>query len=193
VSPKPTQTQRDLFHLLRTLSYQEGEFTLASGRKSNYYLDCRTTLLHPEGLHLAGIALFDLWVQHEQVGDAVAGMSVGADPMVCAFMLQARRRGFKVNGLFVRKQPKGHGTKVWVEGVDGLGTPEGVMTKVLVLDDVVTSGGSTIHTIEKLRDAGLAPLKAFCLVDREEGGIDNVKSRTGITVHALFKASDFRS
>ena len=178
--------RQDLLELLIELSHQEGEVVLSSGKTSNFYVDCKQTLLHPDGMALTGTVLVDTWQELGLEIDAVGGPTLGADPMTCAFVLQARRRGLGVPGFFIRKEPKGHGTMSHIEGVKTLG--EG--SKVLMLEDVVTTGGSSLRGVEQLRRAGFDIQGLFCLVDRGEGGRDAIEA-AGIPMTALYTRADF--
>ena len=127
-----SQPRADLLELLTELSFQRRPVVLSSGLESDFYVDCKQTLLHPDGMALTGTVLVDTWQRMDVDIDAVGGPTLGADPMTCAFVLQARRRGIHLPGFFVRKEAKGHGTRAWVEGVKSM--VEG--SRVLVFEDV---------------------------------------------------------
>ena len=172
-----------LLDLIATLSFTPGDFTLASGQKSDYYIDCRVTTLHAEGGRLSGIVLLDLIREHFPEALAIGGLTMGADPLVSntasasAWEL-ADHTEFKelapeedhgeapalIHGFLVRKSEKAHGTGRRIEGFVQPGAP------VVIVDDVCTTGGSTITAIEATRDAGMHVLGVLCLVDREQGG-----------------------
>lgn len=172
-----------LLDLLATLSFRLGDFTLASGQRSDYYIDCRVTTLHSEGGRLSGIVLLDLIREHFPTARAIGGLTMGADPLVSntasasAWEL-ADHSEFQeyepdedhgepptlIDGFLVRKAEKTHGTGRRVEGFLHAGAP------VVIVDDVCTTGGSTITAIEAARDAGMQVLGVLCLVDREQGG-----------------------
>ncbi len=172
-----------LLQLLATLSFTPGDFVLASGQRSDYYIDCRTTTLHAEGGRLAGIVLLDLIREHFPAAVAVGGLTMGADPLVSntasasAWEL-ADHREFTLlepdedhgpeptllHGFLVRKAEKTHGTGRRLEGFVAPGA------LVVVVDDVCTTGGSTITAIEAAREAGMRVVGVLCLVDREQGG-----------------------
>jgi orotate phosphoribosyltransferase len=181
-----SQPREDLLALLTELSFEKRQVVLSSGLTSNFYVDCKQTLLHPDGMALVGTVLVDTWQELGCEIDAVGGPTLGADPMTCAFVLQARRRGRFVPGFFIRKEAKGHGTMAWVEGTRSLTEK----ARVLVLEDVITTGGSSIRSIERLRDVGCDILGLLCLVDRMEGGRQAIEN-TGVPVTALFKKTDF--
>ena len=113
---------------------------LSSGKTSDFYVDCKQTLLNPDGMALAGTVLVDAWQKTGWEIDAVGGPTLGADPMTCAFVLQARRRGIMLPGFFIRKEPKGHGTYSMIEGTKSIGAG----SRVLVLEDVITTGASSL-------------------------------------------------
>jgi orotate phosphoribosyltransferase len=182
----PGEPRSELLSLLLRLSYAERDVVLASGKRSNFYVDAKQTLLHPDGMALAGTVLVDAWTRMGVAIDAVGGPVMGAVPMTCAFVLQARRRGFSVPGLFVRKEAKGHGTMAYVEGTAALAKG----SRVLVLEDTVTTGGSSITSIRHLRDADLRVEAMIGLVDRLEGGREAIEAE-GVRVEAIFDRGDF--
>tara|TARA_Y100000814_G_C12153403_1_gene341728 strand:+ start:262 stop:639 length:378 start_codon:yes stop_codon:yes gene_type:complete len=124
-----SKPREELFELLKELSVRTGHVVLTSGKTSDFYVDCKQTLLHPDGMALTGTVLVDAWQSAGFEIDAVGGPTIGADPMTCAFVLQARRRGLKLPGYFIRKQPKGHGTMAHIEGIHSIGAG----SRVLVL------------------------------------------------------------
>lgn len=178
-----------LFELLYTRSFvyrDNPPFTLASGKTSSYYFDCKATTLHQEGLSLLGEAFLDMLSDTiEQTGaGAVGGLTLGADPIALSTSIAAYTRGMDLRPLIVRKEAKGHGTKKWIEGdLDGL-------KKVIALDDVITTGGSTIKAIERLREGGLEVVAAAVIIDRQEGGRENIEE-IGVPVISLFTRNDF--
>ena len=172
-----------LLNLLATHSFRLGDFLLASGTRSDYYIDCRVTTLHAEGGRLAGIVLLDLIRERFPSAEAVGGLTMGADPLVSntasasAWELADYNEFLAlspdedhgpaptlVHGFLVRKAGKTHGTGRRVEGFLSPGA------NVLIVDDVCTTGGSTITAIEATRDAGMNVIGVLCLVDREQGG-----------------------
>lgn len=176
----------ELLALLTRLSVRWGPIVLSSGKESDFYVDAKQTLLHPDGMALTGTVLVDAWQQHGLQIDAVGGPTLGADPMTCAFVLQARRRGTKLPGFFIRKEPKGHGTMAYIEGIKSIGAG----AKVLVMEDVITTGGSSIRGIQRLREAGMEPVALFCLVDRQEGAKEAIEA-VGVPVISLFTRESF--
>ena len=177
----PEADRQRLLALLRELSYEKRDVILASGRRSNFYVDCRNTTLHPEGMTLCGVLMWEALTRSGPSFAAVAGPSVGADPLVCSVVRSSWESGAGVAGLFIRKEPKGHGTGRLIEG--GRNVPAG--SSVAVLEDVLTSGGSALRAIGALREAGYDPVRLLVLVDRCEGGRERV-SADGVVVQSLF-------
>ena len=177
-----------LFELLKRDAYRQGEFTLSSGKTSEHYLNCKPVTLSGKGLVLLGYSLWEL-VERDSV--AVAGLTLGADPLVSivAAFSTVRDREFgtdrNLNALIVRKEAKGHGTQAWIEGPL---PPEG--SKVTVLEDVVTTGGSSIKAVQKLREAGYVVDRVVAIVDRQEGGEDAMMEE-GLKLYSLFKLKEF--
>jgi orotate phosphoribosyltransferase len=173
-----------LLELLRERSFAEREVTLSSGLKSNFYIDCKQVSLDAEGAALIG-ELFHIVVDHV-APDAVAvgGLTLGADPLATATSLQSFVAGNPRAAFIVRKEPKGHGTNQWVES-----TKLAAGAKVVILEDVITTGASTLKAIERSRLAGLTVVHAVGLVDRLEGGREAVVAETPLTT--LFTRRDF--
>lgn len=174
-----------LFELLyqKSFVYRDNPpFTLVSGRQSPYYFDCKATTLDPEGCMLTGKCMFDMIKNFD--ADAVGGLTLGADPISLSIALNAYTHGKIVYPLIVRKEPKKHGTQKWIEG-----NTAHVKT-VIAIDDVITTGGSTITAIERLIESGLDVIAAVVIIDREEGGREAIEEK-GITVYSLFTRSDF--
>ena len=194
----PTHAQQLLSLLART-SFRLGQFKLSSGGASDYYIDCRTTTLHAEGGRLTGEAILDLLNQNGIEAEAVGGLTLGADPIVSnvatasAWRAQSNPAAPLLHGFLVRKAEKAHGTGRRIEGF----CKEGA--RVVIVDDVCTTGASTITAIEATRDAGMIVAGVLCLVDREQGGRDNIEralaevpSRKVAPFHSVFTASDVR-
>jgi orotate phosphoribosyltransferase len=206
-----------LLNLIATTSFKLGDFTLASGQKSDYYVDCRTTTLHAEGGRLAGLVLYDLIREHIPSAVAVGGLTMGADPLVSnvasasAWALadynEIRRLSSEleldegdsepaptlIHGFLVRKAEKTHGTGRRIEGFLQPGA------QVVILDDVCTTGGSTVTAIEAAREAGMIVAGVLCLVDREQGGrliieraLAEVPSDEDLPFLSVFTAKDVR-
>lgn len=157
-----------LLDLLARISFRLGNFTLSSGAKSDYYIDCRTTTLHAEGARLTGLAILDVLREHDLQPAAVGGLTMGADPVVSAVAIASASRAQQtrgaplIHGFLVRKAEKAHGTGRRIEGFLEKDAP------VLIVDDVCTTGASTITAIEAAREAGMRLIAAICLVEREE-------------------------
>ena len=165
----------ELLYLLKRDAYKKGEFTLSSGKTSEHYVNCKPVTLNGRGLTLASLLMLELI--DTQV---VAGLTLGADPLVSGVSVVSALDKTLIDALIVRKEPKGHGTGAWIEGP--LPT-EG--TKITVLEDVVTTGGSAIKAAEKLRDAGYVVERVVAIIDRQEGGEEAMKE-VGLEVKSLF-------
>jgi orotate phosphoribosyltransferase len=153
--------------LERSFKYSDDPpFTLASGRKSNFYFNCKPTTLDPEGMNLIGAIIFDML---KDTGiTAAGGLTLGADPIANALAVISYQKGKSIKSFIVRKDVKNHGTKSAIEGNVKPGE------KVAIIDDVITTGGSTITAIEQARKEGLNVELVITLIDREEGGKENI-------------------
>jgi len=157
--------------LERSFKYSDNPpFTLASGKTSNYYFNCKTTTLDPEGMNLIGEIIFEL-IKNMDV-TAAGGLTLGADPIANSLSVISYQKGRPIKSFIVRKDVKEHGTKSPIEGNVDIGE------KVLIIDDVITTGGSTITAIEQALRAGLSVVGVIVLIDREEGGRENIASYT---------------
>ena len=150
----------ELLKMLKESAYKKGEFTLSSGKSSDHYVNCKPVTLTGRGLTLASMML----LEHVNTR-VVAGLTLGADPLVSGVAVCSALDMRLVDALIVRKEAKGHGTKAWIEGRE---FPEG--TKVTVLEDVVTTGGSAIKAATRLRDVGYKVERVVTIVDRQEDG-----------------------
>ena len=148
----------ELLELLKKDAYKKGEYPLSSGKKSEHYVNCNPVTLSGRGLTLASLLMLQ-----EVKTSYVAGLTLGADPLVSGVSLVSALDSRLVNGLIVRKEAKGHGTQAWIEG---LLPSEG--TVITVLEDVITTGGAAIKAVEKLRDAGYVVNTVVSIVDRQE-------------------------
>ncbi len=169
--------------ILHEKSYLAGDFTLTSGRKSDYYFDCRQSSLHPEGAYLIGSIFFNMLKEMDV--QAVAGMTMGADPLVTAASLAAHAAGRFLPALIVRKTPKGHGTASSVEGLGNVSAGD----RVIMLEDVVSTGGSVIRACKLVEEAGLRPVAVFCILNREEGGAEAMEA-AGYPLRAIFTRNE---
>jgi orotate phosphoribosyltransferase len=178
--------KRQLLKLLRKKSYRyspDKPFKLASGRESPYYVDARPVTHNAQGLFLIGEIFFEL-IQDLDV-QASGGLTLGADPIAHAVALTSFLKGRPVNSFSVRKEPKGHGTGGLVVGDVKPGE------RVVIVEDVITTGGSTLKAIKGARDFGLEVVKVLILVDREEGGREAVAAAVP-QVEAVFRLSELK-
>ena len=166
---------------LATECYRHGTFTLASGRSSDHYVNCKPVALSGSGLALLSPAMLAL-VETDAV--AVGGLTLGADPLVSGVAMAAAQAGRDLDALIVRKQAKGHGTGAWLEGPL---PPAGA--RVTVLEDVVTTGGSSIKAVNQLKEAGYTVKRVVTIVDREEGGQEAMDA-AGLELVSLFRLSE---
>jgi orotate phosphoribosyltransferase len=174
-----------LLTLLREKAYEKRDVILASGRRSNFYIDCRRVVLTAEGHFLTGM-LFNEAIRAECPDViAVGGLTLGADPLTSATSLMSFLGGRPLDAFYVRKEAKKHGTAQFVEGAAALASG----TKVAILEDVVTTGGSSLKAVERAQAAGLEPVRVLALVDRCEGGRETIEQRLPLT--SLFARTDF--
>ncbi len=143
-------------------------FKLVSGNMSKYYFDCKAITLHPEGMHLIGNIIFELIKDLNVKG--IGGLTLGADPIACAVAYTSYLKEKPVEAFIVRKAPKGHGTMQLIEGNVKKGD------RVVIIDDVITTGKSTVEAIKKAKEEGLEIVKVIILIDRQEGGREAVES-----------------
>lgn len=183
-APALTDARARLATLLREHALIRESVVLSSGRRSSYYFDARQVLLDPEGADLAGRLAWEKIAPSAPA--AVGGLTLGADPLVCAVSAAAYAAGERVTGFFVRKEAKKHGLQQWIEGPF---IEEG--TPVAVVDDVLTSGGSLVKAVEKARQAGGVVVAALVVIDRDEGGRAVAEEALGgAPLHALFTAPE---
>jgi orotate phosphoribosyltransferase len=162
--------KNELITLLCRKSFKYSEtpaFKLVSGRMSRFYVNCKPTTLSPRGMFLAGHLMFE--AMQDSGASAVGGLTFGADPIAMATAFASELKGQPVNAFSIRKTQKDHGIVKWVEGDIQPGE------KVVIIDDVATTGGSTIKAIERARSESLEVVRAVVLVDRQEGGLDNIR------------------
>ena len=174
----------ELLELLKKDAYKKGEYTLSSGKKSEHYVNCKPVTLSGRGLTLASLLMLQ-----EVKTSYVAGLTLGADPLVSGVSLVSALDSRLVNGLIVRKEAKGHGTQAWIEG---LLPPEG--TVITVLEDGITTGGSAIKAVEKLRDAGYVVNTVVSIVDRQEDDEANAAMKlSGLELKSIFTLDEIAS
>ena len=174
-------SRAELLKLLAEKAYRYGEFTLSSGLKSKHYVNCKPISLSGLGLLLLSKALL---AKVDSDADAVAGLTLGADPLVSGVAMMAALSGRKLDALIVRKEAKGHGTGQWLEGP--LPSSGSLIT---VLEDVVTSGGSALKAVKQLRAQGYVVNKILTIVDRQEGGAKSMNDQ-GIELISLFEIDE---
>lgn len=176
--PTDSATRRALLlSLLAGRAYRRGQFTLASGRTSEHYVNCKPVSLSGVGLALLGEQLL---AEVEEGAAAVAGLTLGADPLVSAVAMAAALAGRDLDALIVRKEAKGHGTGAWLEG-----PLPAVGGRITVLEDVVTTGGSALKAVRQLREAGYVVERVAAIVDRQEGGQAAMEAE-GLELRSLF-------
>ena len=173
--------KRALVDLVREKALRFGEFTLASGKKASFYLDCRKITLDSQGANLIAEGMLELIADRRP--DAVGGMAIGADPITAAIITVAGQRGLPLRGFIVRKEAKTHGTGRDVEG------PVGEGDTAYIVEDTVTTGGSSLRAIERAEAAGLKILGVLAVVDRLEGGREAFAQR-GYTLQTLLTVED---
>jgi orotate phosphoribosyltransferase len=176
-----TAERERLRELLKSQSLLFGDFTLASGRKSRYYFDSKKTTLLPEGAWLTARMVLRRLREEGVEAEAIGGLTLGADPIVCPVAALSHVEGPPLRAFLVRKEVKEHGTARRIEGCPPPGT------RAVIVDDVVTTAGSTLAAIEAAEGAGLVVAAVLCLVDREEGGTEKL-SRWPF--HPLFRRSE---
>ena len=176
-----TEQWQLLLELLATRAYRHGNFTLASGRTSSHYVNCKPVSLSGLGLALLSAQMLDLV---EPGAVAVAGLTLGADPLVSGVAQAAALAGQALDALIVRKEAKGHGTGAWLEGP----LPE-AGSRITVLEDVVTTGGSSLKAVKQLREAGYVVDRVVTIVDRQEGGLAAMQE-AGLELRSLFQLDE---
>lgn len=179
-------SRASLFELIYKRSFQEGEFTLSSGRSSNMYFNMKPTMMLPEGAYLAAEALME--IANDLESEYVGGLEMGAVPVIGSMAAISWGKDNEIRTIFVRKAPKQHGTR---NRIEGLVQSESLMNKrVLIIDDVATSGASIFKAIEAVREVGGIVDHAACLVNRQEGADAFLKER-GVKLHSVFCAEEF--
>ncbi len=178
MAPTTTQSRpggnhrQALKDLLRRKSVKRGTFTLTSGRVSDYYIDCKLTTLDPQGAVLTAYTILELLESHGIRADAIGGLTIGADPIVAAVAAVSYLEEKPVRGFLVRKERKAHGRQKQIEGIEG-----NEVSRVVIVDEVCTTGESTFEAIHAAEEAGLEVVAVVSLVDREEGGSERLKEK----------------
>lgn len=172
-----------LLDLICQQAYKEGDFTLSSGQSSKYYINCKPVTLNPFGALAVGRIILDLLPIHT---DAVAGLTLGADPIVSAVSVVSAYENRPIPALIIRKEAKGHGTQAYIEGP--ILTPG---ANIVVLEDVVTTGQSAMKAVIRLRDAGYTVNQVISLVDRKQGGAEFYQSQ-GLEFTAIYPIEDIQ-
>lgn len=182
-----TDTRTALKTLLKQRSLILGPITLSNGTHSNHYFDCKRTTLNAKGAWLVGdVVLRAIREQVPQWPKAIGGLTHGADPIISSVMMRAQESGLDLDGFYVRQEPKKHGTKNSIENAPKPGS------RVVIVDDVVTGGGSVLKAIEAAEQAGCQISAVITLIDRMEGGGDKLRERVKLYI-PLFNLDDFRS
>ncbi len=177
------QLRQQLLDLFCQVAYREGDFVLSSGQRSTYYINGKQVTLHPQGGVGVGRIVLPM-LPADTV--AVAGLTLGADPIVTAVSVAAAYAGQEIAALIVRKEAKGHGTQAYIEGPT---LPAG--SPVVVLEDVVTTGQSALKAVDRLRDAGYTVDRVISLIDREQGGAELYREK-GLAFEAVFSIGDLQ-
>lgn len=172
-----------LLDLLVKYAYKEGDFTLSSGASSTYYINGKQVTLRAEGALVIGRLI---WQMLPENTEAVAGLTLGADPIVSAVSIVSALENKPITALIIRKKPKGHGTKAYIEGPN-----LNPSAKIVVLEDVVTTGKSALLAVERLQDAGYEVTEIIALVDRKQGGTELYQSQ-GLKFRAIFDIAELQ-
>lgn len=179
-----TDERKRFLAILKEKSYEKRKVVLSSGRESDFYIDCKQSTLDAEGAMLTGRLICDMLAVGAPV-EAVGGITLGADPIVTAVSLTSALRGAPIPAFIIRKEPKKHGTAQWIEGVKNLRPG----MKVAIVEDVVTTGASTIKAIDRAIESGLEVARVIALVDRNEGGAQTLAEK-GYKLEPLFLKED---
>lgn len=187
-TPMPTPEdlnplRQELLDLFCRLAYQEGSFTLSSGQPSTYYINGKQVTLHPQGALATGQLILSMLPRTAQ---AVAGLTLGADPIVSAVSVVSAYENQPLPALIIRKEAKGHGTRAYIEGPT---LTEGA--EVVVLEDVVTTGQSALKAVERLRQAGYQVNQIIALVDRQQGGAE-LYQQEGLQFESIFSIAEIQ-
>lgn len=178
-----TTLRQHLLNLFCALAYKEGDFVLSSGQRSTYYINGKQVTLHPQGALATGRLLLSMLPVDTE---AVAGLTLGADPIVTAVSVISAYENRPLPALIIRKEAKGHGTKAYIEGPS---LPDGA--KVMVLEDVVTTGQSAMKAVERLQAVGYSVEQVIALVDRQQGGAE-LYQQSGLKFQAVFTIQEIQ-
>ncbi len=177
-----------LLHLLKEKSYEKRKVILSSGKESTFYFDGKQTTLNPEGSYLTG-KLFYQSIKRSPISvEAVGGMTLGADPIVTSIAIVSFLEGIPLPAFIIRTEPKKHGTGRWIEGMANLPAH----AKVAIVEDVVTTGATTLNAISRAKEEGLTVVQVLTLIDREEGGQEFLAEK-GYLLESIFSLSDFQA
>lgn len=181
-----TYSKSALIEIVREHALRFGDFTLASGKKASYYLDCRQVTLNPDGLQQIAAGILEAMIHQfsPDFPDCVGGMAIGADPITAGIVMLAGQKKMPLRGFMVRKEAKQHGMGRVVEG------PVASGMKCIIVEDVVTSGGSALQAVEAVRAFGIEVLGVMAVVDRLEGGRAAFEA-AGISLTTLLTINDF--
>ncbi len=176
-----------LLQVIKEKSYEEREVVLSSGEKSSFYFDSKQTTLNPEGSYIIG-KLFYQKIKNAPIPvEAVGGMTLGADPIVTSIAIVSFLEKNPLPAFIIRKEPKKHGTCKWIEGKANIP----LKAKVAIIEDVVTTGATTLNAILRAEEEGLQVVQVLALIDREEGGREHL-SEKGYRLESIFSRSDFK-
>jgi orotate phosphoribosyltransferase len=179
-------TEEALRLLLAQRAVIRGRITLSSGAVSEYYFDCKRVMLSADGAPLVSEVVLEAIKKMPERPRAIGGLTHGADPIISAVMMKAAEQGLRLDGFYVRKEPKKHGTQRLIENAPAAGTP------VVIVDDVVTKGGSVVKAIEGAESAGCRVVGVIVLVDRREGGAEVIRAKVPDAQYVgIFTLEDF--
>ncbi|MGE3974323.1 MAG: orotate phosphoribosyltransferase [Bdellovibrionales bacterium] len=180
--------RKELIQMIIQKSYEKRNVVLASGRISDFYIDMKNTLLDPKGIDLVSRLMLEKLAPLEGQLKGVGGPTMGADPLVTSLTMQSLQWKKPLMGFYIRKEPKAHGTSQWIEGLKNFEKD----SRVFILEDVVTSGGSSLKAVEKAQLAGLKVEGIMTCIDREEGGREKIES-AGLRFVTIATKSDILS
>ncbi len=170
-----------LLQILRAKSVERGRFQLRSGRWSDFYVDGKQTTLDAEGSYLVGKVLFERIRTLEELPKGIGGVTLGADPIVTAVSLVSHLEGHPIPAFIIRKEPKGHGTERWIEGLKNIAPG----SEVVIVEDVLTTGGTLLEGVRHTREAGFVVKRVYTLIDRQEGGREAIEAGS-LVLDSLF-------